>query len=85
MKTVKSNHDNINALCSFCEYKLVVIAKSATESLYGISAQDASEVNMCIKEISADKELALSIIDILNSYKVPFVHFQDVIDDLMNE
>lgn len=85
MKAIKSSHDNINALRNFCEYKLVVIAKSAAENLYGISAQDASEVNMCIKEIGTDKEFALSIVDILNSYKIPFVHFQDVIDDLMNE
>ena len=57
-----------------------------SEDIYGIAAQDAREDKMlCIKEIGYDKELALSILCVLNNYRVPFVHFLDVVNDLMNE
>lgn len=85
MKTNKSNLATLETLNSGCEYRLVVIAKAGSESAYGIAAQDVREDNVCIKEIGTNKELALSIIDILNNYKVPHVHFLDIIDDLMNE
>lgn len=85
MKTNKSNLATVAALNFGCEYRLVVIAKAGSESAYGIAAQDAREDNVCIKEISANKELAQSIVDTLNNYKVPYVHFLDVINDLMNE
>lgn len=85
MKTNKSNLATLETLNSGCEYRLVVIAKAGSESAYGIAAQDAREDNVCIKEIGANKELVLSIVDILNNYKVPYVHFLDVINDLMNE
>ena len=69
-----------------CEYSPVVITKDNSENVYGIAAQDTDENKLlCVKEISADKELTVSIVDTLNSYRVPFVHFFDVVDDLMNE
>ena len=85
MKTIKSITDKAAFLDVACEYSVVIITKNDSENAYGIAARDASEVNMCIKEIGADKELALSILEILNNYKVPFVHFPDVVNDLMNE
>ena len=86
MKTNTSTLARINSLNVKCKYKLVVIDKTHSKNTYGIAAQDLCENNdLCIKEIGNDKELALSIIDILNNYNVPYVHFLDVINDLMNE
>lgn len=85
METNKSPRAMASSLNVGCEYNLVVIAKAGSENAYGIAAQDAREDNICIKEIGADKELVLSIVDILNNYRVPYVHFLDVINDLMNE
>ncbi len=85
METNKSNLATVASLNAGCEYRLVVIAKAGSENAYGIAVQDAREDNVCIKEIGADKELVLSIVDILNNYRVPYVHFLDVINDLMNE
>ena len=85
MKTIKSIKDKAAFLAVACEYSVVIITKNNSENAYGIAARDASEVNMCIKEIGANEELAISIVDILNHYKVPFVHFLDVVNDLMNE
>ena len=86
METNKSNLSRIASLKVGCEYNLVVIQKTPLENAYGIAAQDSYEDHeLCIKEIGTDKELAISIIDILNHYKVPYVHFLDVIHNLMNE
>ena len=86
METNKSTLSRIDSLKVKCEYNLVVITKTDSENAYGIAAQDSYEDHeLCIKEIGTDKELALSFIDILNNYKIPYVHFLDVIDDLMNE
>ena len=86
METNKSTLSRIASLKVGCEYNLVVIRKTPLENAYGIAARDSYENHEpCIKEIGTDKELALSILDILNNYKVPYVHFLDVIDDLMNE
>ena len=86
METNKSTLSRINSLEVGCEYNLVVIPKTPLENAYGIAAQDPHEEHeSCIKEIGTDKELALSILDVLNRYKVPYVHFLDVIYDLMNE
>ena len=86
MNTIKSNIDKVASLAFDCEYSVVEIAKSDSENAYGIAAHDAREDKMlCIKEIGYDKELALSILCVLNNYRVPFVHFLDVISDLMNE
>lgn len=69
-----------------CEYSLVVIAKTNLEYAYGIEVKDSSENNvLCVKEIGNDKNVALSIIDVLNKYRIPYVHFLDVVSDLMNE
>jgi|GEM_PF-5356273 len=86
METNKSNLATLASLGVGCKYRLAVIAKAGVENAYGIAVQDASEDNMlCIKEIGADKSLALSFVDVLNNYRVPFVHFLDVINDLMND
>ena len=86
METNKSTLSRIASLEVGCEYNLVVITKTDSENAYGISAQDSYEEHeLCIKEIGTDKEFALSIIDILNNYRVPYVHFLDVVNDLMNE
>ena len=86
MKTIKQNVDKVASLAFDCEYSVVEVAKSDSEKAYGIAAQDAREDKMlCIKEIGYDKELALSILCVLNNYRVPFVHFLDVVNDLMNE
>ena len=86
MKTIKSMRDKAASPRVGCEYTPVVIAKNDSQDAYGIAAQDAHEDKLlCIKEVGTDRELALSIVDILNHHKVPYVHFLDVIDDLMNE
>ena len=86
METNKSTLSRINSLEVGCEYNLVVIQKTPSENAYGIATQDPYEdEKLCIKVIGPDKELALSILDVLNRYKVPYVHFLDVIHDLMNE
>ena len=86
MKTIKSIHNKVASPDIGYEYTLVVIAKNDLDNTYGIAAQDAHEDNLlCIKEIGTDKELALSIVDILNHHKVSYVHFFDVVNDLINE
>ena len=86
MDTNISTLARIDSLKAKCEYSLVVINKTESDNTYGITAHNSCEDNkLCIKEIGTDKELALSFIDILNNYKIPYVHFLDVIDDLMNE
>ena len=86
METNKSTLARIDSLKVKCEYSLVVIEKTNSQNTYGIVAQGLCENNeTCVREIGTDKELALSFIDILNNYNVPYVHFLDVIDDLMNE
>jgi len=68
------------------EYKPVVISKADSQEAYGIAVRDDIYPNaLCIKEIGTDKELVLSIVDTLNKYRVPSVHFLDVVSDLMNE
>ena len=86
MDTNKSTLARIDSLKANYEYNLVVINKTESVKTYGIIAHNSREDNeLCIKEIGTDKALALSFIDILNNYKIPYVHFLDVIDDLMNE
>ena len=86
METNKSTLARIDSLKAKCEYSLVVINKTESDNTYGIAAHNSCEENEpCIKEIGTDKELALSIIDVLNNYNIPYVHFLDVIEDLMNE
>ncbi len=86
METNKSLKALVNSLDVGCEYSLAVITKTDPENAYGIAVHDAYEHNIiCIKEIGTDKDLALSIVDILNKYRIPEVHFLDVINDLMNE
>ena len=86
MKTIKSIHDKVASPDIGCEYTPVVVAKNDSEDTYGIAAQDTRENKLlCIKEIGTDKELTISIVDILNHHRVPYVHFLDVVDDLMNE
>ena len=85
METNKSALVKLASLGIGCKYSPAVIAKNGSENAYGIAAQDGEDTVLCIKEISADKDIVLSIIDILNNYKVPYVHFLDVINDLMIE
>lgn len=86
MDTNKSTLARIDSLKAKCEYSLVVINKTEPEKTYGITAHNSCEDNEpCIKEIGTDKELAISIVNVLNNYNIPYVHFLDVIDDLMNE
>ena len=86
METNKSIKTKVASLGDVCEYSLAVIAKTDPENAYGIAVHDAYEHNIiCIKEIGTDKALALSIVDILNKYRIPQVHFIDVINDLMKE
>ncbi|MBE6584263.1 MAG: hypothetical protein E7649_04660 [Ruminococcaceae bacterium] len=86
METNKSTLARVASLDDGCEYSLAVIAKTDSESAYGVAANDARDGNvLCIKEIGSDKEFALSIVDILNKHRIPYVHFIDVINDLMNE
>lgn len=84
--SIKSIHDKTTFPDAECEYTLVLIAKGYAQDTYGIAAQDIHGNNpLYIKEIGTDKELSLSLINILNHHKVSYVHFLDVIDDLMNE
>ena len=86
METNKSTLARIDSLKAKYEYSLVVKNKTESKKTYGITAHNSCKNNEpCIKEIGPDKELALSIIDVLNNYNIPYVHFLDVIDDLMNE
>ena len=86
MKTIKSTTDKTSSLAVGCEYSVVIITKNESENAYGIAAQDTRKDKMlCIKEIGNDKDFAISILNVLNNYRVPFVHFLDVINDLMNE
>lgn len=85
MDTNKSIPYNVASRGLECEYSLVIIAKTDLENAYGIEAKDTYENNvLCIKEIGNDKNIALSIVDILNKYRIPYVHFLDVVSDLMN-
>ncbi len=80
------NQSKASQLDSLQEYKLAVIAKNDLQEAFGIAAQDDCDPDVLyIKEIGTDKELVLSIIDTLNTYRVSFVHFQDVISDLTNK
>ena len=86
METNKSTLARIDSLKAKCEYSLVVINKTESDKTYGITAHNSCEDSEpCIKEIGTDKELAISIVNVLNNYNIPYVHFLDVIDDLMNE
>ena len=86
MDTNKSTLARIDSLKAKYEYNLVVINKTESVKTYGITAHNSCEDNkLYIKEIGTNKELALSIIDVLNNYNISYVHFLDVIDDLMNE
>ena len=68
------------------EYKLAVITKPDLQETYGIAAQDDDGSDtLYIKELGTDQALARSMVDTLNRCRVPYVHFLDVISDLMNE
>lgn len=83
MKTEKSTP---TSLAVQREYSLAVIAKADSENAYGIAAHDTFGDNaVYVKEIGSDKELATSIVGILNDNKVPYVHFIDIINDMMNK
>lgn len=67
------------------EYSHAEIVKTDSDNTYGIAVQDVAHDDvLCVKEIGRDKELVLSLVDTLNHYRVPYVHFLDVIHDLMN-
>jgi len=86
MKTNKSALAKVASLGDGCEYSLAVIAKTDSESTYAVAAHDAfGDKSLCIKELGTDKDTALSIVGILNKYRIPYVHFVDIINDLMNE
>ena len=86
MKTIEQIPHNSAASDFGCEYFPVVIEKSDSEKVYGIAAQNRYDNKLLsVKEIGADKERTVSIIDTLNGYRVPYVHFLDVVNDLMNE
>ena len=86
METNKSIKARVASLGAEYEYSLAVITKTDLDNTYGIAVKDACQDNfLCIKEISCDKELVQSFVDILNKYRIPYVHFHDVINDLMNE
>lgn len=68
------------------EYRLAVITKPDSQESYGITAEDGDDSDaLYVKEIGTDQALVQSIVDKLNRYRVPYVHFLDVIRDLMNE
>ena len=84
--SLKSIHDKANSLSVGCEYTMVVIAKNNSNDAYGIAARDVyDDKPLCIKEIGSNRDITLSIVNLLNHHRVPYVHFLDVIDDLMNE
>ena len=57
-----------------------------TMQIYGIAAlNDCDSDALRIEEISTDKDLVQSIVDVLNNYRIPYVHSLDVIKDLMDE
>lgn len=86
MNTNKSLLDKVVSLDNIYEYCLVVITKANSENVYGIAALNMhNNKELCIKEIGADKGLVLYIVDILNKYRIPHVHFHDIINDLINE
>lgn len=68
------------------EYRLAVITKPDSQESYGIAAEDDDHPDaVYVKEIGTDQALVQSMVNILNRYRVPYVHFLDVISDLMNE
>lgn len=72
--------------CIEYQYKLAVITKNDSRDTYGIAVQDVCNAEtLCVKELGTDKEQILSIIEVLNDYRVPFVHFLDVVSDILNE
>lgn len=88
METMKSTFEKskVSSLGFKYEYIVAVITKADSSDTYGIAVRDiCSQNELCIREIGADKELVLSIVDTLNNFKVPYVHFLDVISDLINE
>ena len=84
--SIKSIHDKANSLSVGCEYTMVVIAKNNSDDAYGITARNAQDDKpLCIREIGSDRDITLSIVDLLNHHRVPYEHFLDVVNDLMNE
>lgn len=69
-------------------YKTVVSTRlcdgNTSVDTYGIAAAGEAD-GLCIEEISTDKDLVQSIVDVLNDYRIPYVHSHDVIKDLMDE
>ena len=69
-----------------CKYELAIITKANLDIVYGIAVKDAYEDNVvCVKEIGSDKDNTQYMVDILNNYRIPHVHFLDIINDLINE
>lgn len=67
------------------EYKVTVMTRTDSQETYGIVATyDDDSEELYVREIGTDKEMALSIVATLNHYRVPYVHFLDVICDLMH-
>ena len=85
MKTINPIPNKASSPRVGCEYTLVLIAKNDSEDVYGIAAQDSNDDAFCVKELGSDKELAASIVDTLNYHRVPYVHFLDIVNDLINE
>ena len=70
---------------SLHKYRLAVIAKDQKTEAYGIAVEDACDPDvLCIMEIGSNRQLALTVVDTLNYYRVPLVHFPDVVNDMIN-
>ena len=88
METIKANSEKpqVSSLGFNYEYIAAVITKNDSSDTYGIAMRDVCSQNeLCIREVGDDKELVLFIVDTLNKYKVPYVHFLDVVNDLTNK
>ncbi len=88
MGTIKaiSEKTQVSSLGFNYEYIAAVITKNVSSDTYGVAMRDVcSQKELCIREVGDDKELVLSIVDTLNNFKVPYVHFLDVVNDLMNK
>ena len=70
---------------SLHKYRLAVIAKDQKTEAYGIAVEDACDPDvLCIMEIGSNRQFALTVVDTLNYYRVPLVHFPDVVNDMIN-
>ena len=70
---------------SLHKYRLAVITKDQKNEAFGIAVEDACDPDaLCIMEIGSNRQLALTVVDTLNYYRVPLVHFPDVVNDMIN-